>query len=149
MEEVFREQMTFSNSHTKIEERLVVELLAPRPVPFVTPGSLRCPLSWPGLNIPKPWKTWVEDSWSHEPLTSETPWSSDLNLIHFLVSWEPRLRSTQPLISLLWNSTLRLITGIPLNNKSIYYLLATYYVPGIGISTDVFHLILIKALLSD
>lgn len=59
------------------------------------------------------------------------------------------LRSTQPLIALIWNSTLPLITGISLNNKSIYYLLAICYVPGIGISTDVFHLILIKALLSD
>lgn len=76
-----------------------------------------------------------------------------MKLIHFLFhegwrSWRgPQLWS--PLISLLWNSSHPLISGIYLNNKFTYYLLTPYYEPGIQLSTDVFPLIFIKTLLSD
>lgn len=45
--EFSREQITFSNSHIEWEERLVLELLAPRPVSSMTPGTnLASSLAW-------------------------------------------------------------------------------------------------------
>lgn len=51
-------------------------------------------------------------------------------------------------VSLQRDSGLPTITEIYLNNKFTYYLLTTYFVLGIGLNSNVFHLTLIKTLLS-